>query len=94
MEEKKLPGTVIFYGCPAEEVGTGKGFMAKNGAFRECDAAMAYHPSWFSYVFTGGKAGVHSMRAEFFGRSSHSGSSPTTEGVLCWRQRWQSWPPV
>ena len=76
MEEKKLPGTVIFYGCPAEEVGTGKGFMAKNGAFRECDAAMAYHPSWFSYVFTGGKAGVHSMRAEFFGRSSHSGSSP------------------
>lgn len=76
MEEKHLPGTVIFYGCPAEEDGTGKGLMAKNGAFRECDAAMAYHPSWFSYIFTGGKAGVHSVRAEFFGKSSHSGSSP------------------
>lgn len=76
MEERNLPGTVIFYGCPAEEVGTGKGFMAKNGAFKECDIAMAYHPSWFSYIFTGGKAGVHSVKAEFFGKSSHSGSSP------------------
>lgn len=76
MEERSIPGTVIFYGCPAEEVGTGKGFMAKRGAFFELDVAMAYHPSWFNYIFTGGKKGVHSVEVEFFGRSSHSGSSP------------------
>lgn len=76
MEARKLEGIVIFYGCPAEEVGTGKGLMAKNGAFQELDAAMAYHPSWFNYIFTGGKKGVHSVQVDFFGKSSHSGSSP------------------
>lgn len=76
MEERGLPGTVVFYGCPAEEAGTGKGLMAKRGAFRELDAAMAYHPSWFNYIFTGGKPGVHRVKVDFFGRSSHAGSSP------------------
>lgn len=76
MEEKGLEGTVVFYGCPAEEAGTGKGLMAKRGAFKELDVAMAYHPSWFSYIFTGGKAGVHRVNVDFYGRSSHSGSSP------------------
>lgn len=76
MEEKGLSGTVVFYGCPAEEVGTGKGLMAKRGAFKELDVAMAYHPSWFNYIFTGGKNGVHRVKADFYGRSSHAGSSP------------------
>lgn len=76
MEARGLQGTVIFYGCPAEEVGTGKGLMAKNGAFYELDVAMAYHPSWFNYVFTGGKKGVHMVQVDFYGKSSHSGSSP------------------
>lgn len=76
MEEKGLAGTVVFYGCPAEEAGTGKGLMAKRGAFSELDVAMAYHPSWFNYIFTGGKAGVHRVKVDFHGRSSHSGSSP------------------
>lgn len=76
MEEKGLEGTVVFYGCPAEEAGTGKGLMAKRGAFRELDVAMAYHPSWFNYIFTGGKAGVHRVKVDFYGKSSHSGSSP------------------
>ena len=37
LEEKGLPGTVVFYGCPAEEVLTGKPFMARGGAFKELD---------------------------------------------------------
>ena len=76
MEKRGMQGTVIFYGCPAEEAGTGKGLMAKNGAFAELDVAMAYHPSWFNYIFTGGKKGVQRVDVEFHGRSSHSGSSP------------------
>lgn len=76
MEEKNLSGTIVFYGCPAEEVGTGKGLMAARGAFKELDIAMAYHPSWFNYIFTGVKAGVQSVTVDFYGRSSHSGSSP------------------
>lgn len=76
MEKRNIQGTVVFYGCPAEEVGTGKGLMAMRGAFKELDVAMAYHPGWFNYVFTGGKNGAHRVQADFYGRSSHSGSSP------------------
>ena len=40
MEEKKLPGTIVFYGCPAEEVLTGKVFMARNGALMALTALL------------------------------------------------------
>ena len=40
-------GTIIFFGCPAEENGSGKGFMARDGVFDELDAAFSWHPpSW------------------------------------------------
>lgn len=41
MEARKIPGTIVFYGCPAEEVLTGKPFMARGGCFRELDLALA-----------------------------------------------------
>ena len=44
MKASGLPGTVVFYGCPAEEVLTGKPFMARGGCFRELDFALAWHP--------------------------------------------------
>lgn len=44
MEERKLSGTVVFYGCPAEEVLTGKPFMARGGCFRDLELALAWHP--------------------------------------------------
>ena len=44
MEEKKLPGTIIYFGCPAEEVLTGKCFMARGGAFDDLDIAIRFHP--------------------------------------------------
>lgn len=43
MEERKLSGTVVFYGCPAEEVLTGKPFMARGGCFRDLELALAWH---------------------------------------------------
>ena len=33
-------GTVIFYGCPGEEGGSGKAFMVRGGAFRDLDCAI------------------------------------------------------
>ncbi|WP_207204791.1 hypothetical protein [Miniphocaeibacter massiliensis] len=44
MQEKGLKGTVVFYGCPAEESLTGKVFMARGGAFKELDIAFSWHP--------------------------------------------------
>lgn len=40
--ENQLPGTVIFFGCPGEEGGSGKTFMARAGVFDDdVDCALA-----------------------------------------------------
>lgn len=44
LTESGKEGTVIFYGCPAEEAGGGKTFMAREGCFDHLDAAIAWHP--------------------------------------------------
>ena len=37
-------GTVVYFGCPAEEGGSGKTFMARDGVFDSLDAAVCWHP--------------------------------------------------
>ena len=45
MEENHLSGTIRYYGCPAEEAGWGKMFLARDGFFRDVDAALTWHPA-------------------------------------------------
>lgn len=45
MEENGTQGTVIVFGCPAEENGGGKCFMARDGVFDGVDVAFAPHPA-------------------------------------------------
>lgn len=44
LKEHNLPGRVRYYGCPAEEAGSGKTFMVREGAFNDVDAAVTWHP--------------------------------------------------
>lgn len=37
-------GTVIYFGCPAEEGGAGKAFLTRSGCFDNLDFALAWHP--------------------------------------------------
>ncbi len=76
LETSGREGTVIFYGCPAEEQVIGKGLMAKNGAFRECDFTLTWHPDLQSSDTTGNFTGLESMTVEFFGRASHAAAIP------------------
>ena len=39
---------VRFYGCPAEEGGSGKTFMARAGVFDDVDTALTWHPGSFT----------------------------------------------
>ncbi len=43
MEESGLSGTIKLFGCPAEESGYGKAFMARDGVFNGLDAALTWH---------------------------------------------------
>ena len=45
-----IKGRVRYYGCPAEEGGAAKGFMARAGVFSDVDIAISWHPSSFSGV--------------------------------------------
>jgi aminobenzoyl-glutamate utilization protein B len=45
-----IMGRVRYYGCPAEEGGAAKGFMARAGVFSDVDVAISWHPAAFSGV--------------------------------------------
>lgn len=76
MEEKGLQGTIVFYGCPAEEILTGKVFMAREGAFREEDVFLAWHPSSISGISIGSLTGLNTAKFHFHGITAHAGAAP------------------
>ena len=76
LEQRGLPGTVVFYGCPAEEVLTGKPLMAREGAFRELDLAFAFHPYHINAVAKNVYSGVNSVKFHFKGIPAHAAKEP------------------
>lgn len=76
LEATGKKGTVVFYGCPAEEVLTGKAFMAREGAFADLDAAFSWHGSTMNYVTLGTMTGLNSAVFHFHGITAHAGGDP------------------
>ena len=76
MERAKLPGTVIYYGCPAEEVLTGKSFMARGGAFDGLDYCIDYHPGITTGVRLSTGTALNSANFYFKGVTAHAGGDP------------------
>lgn len=73
--QNNLSGTVIYYGCPAEEGGAGKAFMVREGCFDDCDICLSWHP----YSATvGSLSSLANARVyyNFQGVSSHAAVSP------------------
>lgn len=76
MQEHNMSGTIRFYGCPAEEGGSGKAYIARAGLFDDLDAALCWHPSRYLAPWM-----VHmsaSLSAEFWfkGIAAHAASAP------------------
>ncbi len=74
----KLQGTVVFYGCPGEEGCAGKTFMARDGMFRELDAAITWHPGDVNEVATGSNAASIQVEYTFSGIAAHAAGNPWT----------------
>ena len=70
------PGTIVFYGCPAEELLLGKPLMARAGAFTELDAAYSYHPMYNNEVSMGNLMAANSVKFHFSGTTSHAATDP------------------
>jgi len=73
---KKLPGTIQLFGTPAEEIGFGKTFMIRDGAFKRTDVVLAWHPDDQNRVTNRTRLAVTGVDVEFFGRSAHAAASP------------------
>jgi amidohydrolase len=71
----ELPGEIVFLGTPAEERGSGKGIMIRDGLFDGLDAALLYHPSDTTFVECRLLAS-EDVYVTFHGQQAHAASEP------------------
>ena len=76
LKETGRSGTVLVCGCPAEESGSGKAYMARDGVFKDVDIALAWHPSVYNQVDTGSSQSCIQCYFRFHGVASHAAGSP------------------
>lgn len=71
-----LSGTVVYFGCPAEETGSAKTFLARDGFFDGLDAILSWHPWDYNGIWPGGSLANVKMIFRFTGQSAHAAGSP------------------
>lgn len=76
LEQEKIAGTVRYYGCPAEEAGGGKTFMAREGVFNDLDVALCWHPYVVNEVMNTADNAAIGVRFRFTGRAAHAATDP------------------
>ncbi|MBC9795548.1 amidohydrolase [Sinomicrobium weinanense] len=76
LKKSKVRGTVRFYGCPAEEGGSGKVYMVREGVFDDVDAVIHWHPSSANAANAGAALANKSAKFRFHGVSAHAAAAP------------------
>ncbi len=76
LESRGSAGTVRYYGCPAEEGGSGKVFMGRAGAFDDLDATFNWHPWYINTAMKGSMLSVNRYYFRFKGKSAHAAADP------------------
>lgn len=76
MQASGTPGTIRVYGCAAEEVEGVKVYMARDGLFKDLDAALAWHSAPFAGAGNVRLAALNKVKVRFYGRTAHAGNSP------------------
>ena len=74
--ENNLSGTVMYFGCAAEEGAGAKQFMARDGVFDDVDFVYTWHPSTVNEVQSTRSVAIMGANFKFKGLTSHAGSSP------------------
>lgn len=71
-----LKARIRYYGCPAEEGGSGKTFMARAGVFDDVDVALTWHPGSHTGVLSQSTLANIQAKFVFHGKASHAAHSP------------------
>lgn len=69
-------GTIRLVGCPAEEGGGAKVYMARAGLFDDVDVALHWHPSSQNAASAGAALANKSAKFRFHGISAHAAGAP------------------
>ena len=76
MEKHGLPGTVKFFGTPAEESGSGKVWMVRDGVFDGVDAVLSHHPGSMNVASLASSLANNSVKFHYRGKAAHAAGSP------------------
>ena len=76
LAENGIVARVRYYGCPAEEGGAAKAYMARDGLFDDVDAAISWHPSTFNAVQHGHSLANSRIDFTFHGKAAHAAAAP------------------
>lgn len=72
----KKSGTIRFYGTPAEEGGSGKVYMVREGLFKDVDVVFHWHPGAQNNASAGSSLANKTGKFRFYGIASHAAASP------------------
>jgi aminobenzoyl-glutamate utilization protein B len=76
LEETGMPGTLRVYGTPAEEGGSGKVYMVRDGQFDDVDIVLHWHAGDRNSAEASTTLANRSAKFRFKGISAHAAGSP------------------
>ncbi len=71
-----MPGQIRLYGTPAEEGGSGKVYMVREGLFEDVDIMLHWHPANKNIAPVGTSLANKSAKFRFHGIASHASAAP------------------
>jgi aminobenzoyl-glutamate utilization protein B len=76
LQTNKRPGTIKFFGTPAEEGGSGKVYMLRAGLFDDVDTVVSWHAGDRNAVSASSTLANVTAKVRFRGVSAHASSAP------------------
>ena len=76
LNANKQQGTIRLYGTPAEEGGSGKVYMTRDGYFNDVDVVLHWHPGSANHASPRTSNSNKSAKFRFKGISAHAASAP------------------
>lgn len=76
LEAGKIKGTIKVFGCPAEEGGSGKVYLVREGLFNNVDIVLHWHAWDHNLVIYTSALANKSAKFRFYGIASHASVSP------------------
>ncbi|MGD9799602.1 MAG: amidohydrolase [Parvularculaceae bacterium] len=76
LAETKTPGVIRLYGTPAEEGGSGKVYMVRDGLFKDVDFALHWHADDKNSAEARTSLANRSAKFRFHGTSAHAAGAP------------------